>query len=106
MLVLTQRPAKLFVIAPQHPRNQAGLHGAFCWDRDGDLDRVTFDAPGPELTRVGGGVGGVSHGTLEVPLSKGEDPLSKKKKIKNRVASKQETADQDMIIYVKKNSFL
>lgn len=51
-------------------------------------------------------MGGVSHGTLEVPLSKGEDSLSKKKKIKNRVASKQETADQDMIIYVKKNSFL
>lgn len=58
MLVLMQRPTKLFVIAPQHPRNQAGLHGAFCWGQDGDLDRVTYDAPGPELTRVGGGSGG------------------------------------------------
>lgn len=64
MFVLTQRPAKLFVIAPQHPRDQAELHGAFCWGRDGGLDKATFDAPGPELTRVGGGGGACSSGLL------------------------------------------
>lgn len=80
MFVLTQRPAKLSRITPQHPRNQTELHGAFCWGRDGDLDRVTFDAPDPELTGVGGGM---FHQTLEVLLCKGEGSLLKKKKIKN-----------------------
>lgn len=71
------RPAKLFLIAPQNPRNQAGLH---CLG-DGDLDRLTIDDPGSQLTRGRGG--GVFHRTLEVPLSKEEDSLKKKKRSKH-----------------------
>lgn len=81
MFVLTQRPAKLFRITPQHPRNQTELHGAFCWGRHRDLDRDTFDAPDPVLR---GGGECMFHRTLEVLLCKGEGSLFKMKKIKKK----------------------
>lgn len=56
---------------------------------------------------MGVGVGGVSHGTLGVPLSKGEDSLFFKTEKDQKQSGEQEgDTDQDMIIYVKKNSFL